>query len=98
MTSPMYSSGVTTSTAMIGSIRMGLALRAASRKAAVAAILKAMSDESTSWCLPSVRVTFRSTTGKPARGPVVMASCMPLSTAGMYSRGMRPPLTSLANS
>ena len=53
MTSPMFSSGVTTSTAISGSSRAGLALRAASLKAIEPAILKAISEESTSWYWPS---------------------------------------------
>ncbi len=49
MTSPMLSSGVMTSTAISGSSRTGLALRAASLKTIEPAILNAISDESTSW-------------------------------------------------
>ena len=49
MTSPMLSSGVMTSTAIIGSSSTGSALRAAALKAIEPAILKAISDESTSW-------------------------------------------------
>ena len=52
ITSPMYSSGVTTSTAMTGSSRTGLALRAASFTAIDPAILNAISEESTSWYEP----------------------------------------------
>ena len=48
----MFSSGVTTSTAMTGSSRTGLALRAASFTAMEPAILKAISEESTSWYDP----------------------------------------------
>ena len=59
----MYSSGVTTSTAMIGSSSTGLALRAASRKPMVPAILNAISEESTSWYEPSMRVALMSTSG-----------------------------------
>ena len=44
----MYSSGTTTSTAMIGSSSTGLAFRAASLIAIDPAILNAISDESTS--------------------------------------------------
>ena len=58
MTSPMYSSGVTTSTAMIGSRRTGLAMRAASLNAMVPAILNAISEESTSWNEPSSRAAL----------------------------------------
>ena len=46
---PMYSSGVTTSTSITGSSRTGLALRQASLKPIEPAILKAISEESTSW-------------------------------------------------
>ena len=63
MTSPMYSSGVTTSTDMIGSSSTGLALRRASLKAIEPAILNAISEESTSWYLPSVRTARTSTVG-----------------------------------
>ena len=49
MTSPMKSSGVVTSTAIIGSMSTGPALRAASLNAIEPAILKASSEESTSW-------------------------------------------------
>jgi hypothetical protein len=63
MTSPRNSSGVTTSTAKIGSSRTGLARRAASLKASEPATLNAISDESVSWYLPSTRVTRTSTIG-----------------------------------
>ena len=49
MTSPMYSSGVTTSTAMIGSMSTGRARLQASWNAIEPAILNAISEESTSW-------------------------------------------------
>ncbi|CAB4616593.1 unannotated protein [freshwater metagenome] len=49
MTSPMKSSGVVTSTAMTGSMITGSARRAASLNAMDPAILKASSEESTSW-------------------------------------------------
>ena len=48
----MYSSGVTTSTAMTGSSSTGLALRAAFFTAMEPAILNAISEESTSWYEP----------------------------------------------
>ena len=57
MTSPMNSSGVTTSQAIIGSSRAGPARAAPSLKAIEPAILKAISLESTSWKLPSKAVT-----------------------------------------
>ncbi len=53
ITSPMYSSGVTTSTSMTGSRMTGRARFEASWKAIEPAILNATSDESTSWKLPS---------------------------------------------
>ena len=49
ITSPMYSSGVTTSTAMTGSSRTGFARFDASLKAIDPATLNAISLESTSW-------------------------------------------------
>ena len=91
MTSPMNSSGVTTSTLKIGSRSTGLARRAASLKASDPATLKAISDESVSWYLPSVSVTRTSTSGKPMRGPLSIASSTPFSTAGMNSVGTEPP-------
>ena len=48
----MYSSGVITSTAMTGSRRTGLARLAAFLTAIEPAILKAISEESTSWYEP----------------------------------------------
>jgi hypothetical protein len=49
MTSPMKSSGTTTSTSMIGSNSTGLALFKASCIAMLPAIWNAISEESTSW-------------------------------------------------
>ena len=63
ITSPRNSSGVTTSTAMIGSSSTGLARLAASLSASEPAILKAISEESVSWYLPSVSVARTSTIG-----------------------------------
>ena len=63
ITSPMNSSGATTSTENTGSSSTGFARRAASWKASEPAILKAISDESVSWYLPSVSVTRTSTIG-----------------------------------
>ena len=87
MTSPMYSSGVATSTDMIGSRSAGLALRRASLKAIEPAILNAISEESTSWYLPSVRIARTSTVGYPASTPASSDCWMPASTDGMYSFG-----------
>ena len=83
---------------MTGSSRMGLAWAAASRNQARPAILKASSDESTSWLLPSVRVTLRSTAGNPASTPLLMASRMPSSTGLTNSLGTAPPVTVESNS
>ena len=94
----MYSSGVRTSTAMIGSRMTGWAFGAASLKHMEPAILKAISEESTSWVWPSVTVALTPTTGKPARTPDSMASCTPASIEGMNSLVMWPPVTSLWNS
>ena len=63
MTSPMFSSGVVTSTAIIGSSSAGSALRAASLSAIEPAILNAISDESTSWYWPSSSVSLIPTSG-----------------------------------
>ena len=63
ITVPAYSSGVSTSTAIIGSSRTGLALRMPSVNAIEPACLKAFSLESTSWYEPKCSVTFTSTTG-----------------------------------
>ena len=52
-TGPRNSSGVTTSTAIMGSRMTGFAFLAASWNAIEPAILKAISDESTSWYEPS---------------------------------------------
>ncbi|OPZ61581.1 MAG: hypothetical protein BWY88_00173 [Synergistetes bacterium ADurb.Bin520] len=49
MTSPMYSSGVTTSTSMTGSMSTGSQDRMRSLNAMEAAILNAISELSTSW-------------------------------------------------
>ena len=49
MTSPMYSSGVVTTTFMMGSSSVAPALAQASLKAILPQILKAISEESTSW-------------------------------------------------
>ena len=54
---------MTTSTAMTGSSSTGLARLAASLSASEPAILKAISEESVSWYLPSVSVTRTSTIG-----------------------------------
>ena len=82
ITSPIFSSGVSTSTAMIGSSSTGWARRMPSLKAKIAAILNAFSFESTSWYEPSNSVTFTSTTGKPASTPLGSVSFTPFSPPG----------------
>ena len=76
-TVPTNSVGATTSTAIIGSSSVGLARRAASLNAIEPAILKAISDESTSWYEPSTSRTLMSTIGYPATTPPSSASRMP---------------------
>ncbi len=63
ITSPRYSSGVTTSTAITGSSSFGFARCIALLKAIEPATLNAISLESTSWYEPSTSVTRTSTTG-----------------------------------
>ncbi len=63
MTSPRYSSGVTTSTAITGSSSFGFARCMAALKAMEPATLNAISLESTSWYEPSLRTMRMSTTG-----------------------------------
>ena len=63
MTSPMNSSGMTTSTRMTGSRIVGSACSTASLSAIEPAILNAISDESTSWKEPSKSVALTSTIG-----------------------------------
>ena len=63
MMSPMNSSGVTISTSITGSSRVGRALAMASFHASEPAILNASSEESTSWYWPSISRTRKSTTG-----------------------------------
>src|SRR5229473_2049940 len=96
--SPEYWSGAYTSTCITGSSNTGRACFMASLKASEPAILKAMSEESTSWYLPSYRMARKSTTGKPARYPRAAASRIPLSTEGIQFLGIAPPKTSSTNS
>ena len=63
MTSPMKSSGVVTSTFITGSRIAGSAFTTPSLAAMLPAILNAISDESTSWYEPSMRVALMSITG-----------------------------------
>ncbi len=94
----MKSSGVSTSTAIIGSSRTGVAFLMPSLNAIDAAILNAFSFESTSCDEPSNSVTLTSTTGKPASTPFGSVSTRPFCTAGMNSRGTEPPLIASTNS
>lgn len=57
------------STFIMGSMTIGLALPAPSLKHALAAISKAMAEESTGWKPPSFKEHLTSTTGKPMRIP-----------------------------
>ena len=66
----MYSSGVMTSTSMTGSSSLSPACLAAFWTAMEPAILKAISDESTSWYVPSSRIALTSTTGDTGQDPV----------------------------
>src|SRR5262245_33952366 len=63
ITEPAYSSGTAISTDMIGSSKVGRHLGTASLKASEPAILKDISDESTSWYWPSYSSTAKSTMG-----------------------------------
>src|SRR5450756_2387500 len=76
---------------MIGSRRIGFALRIASLSAIAPATLKANSEESTAWYEPPTSSALTSTSGYPASTPEPVASFMPRSTAGMYSLGISPP-------
>ena len=63
LTSPMYCSGMRTSTVMIGSSRTGFACSTPSLSAIDAAILNDSSLESTGWNEPSYSVALKSTSG-----------------------------------
>ena len=64
----------------------------------IAAVLNAISDESTACEAPSLTAQRMPTIGKPIRVPLRTLSLKPLSQAGMNSRGMEPPVTSSTNS
>ena len=66
----------------MGSRMVALACSIAALKASEPAILNAISEESTLWYDPSVRVTRKSTTGFPDSHPRWRASWIPFSTAG----------------
>ena len=87
----MYSSGVTTSTFIIGSSNTGLAFEIPSLNAALAAISNARTLESTSWYAPSYKVALKSIHGKPAITPVCCCAIKPFSTPGICSVGIFPP-------
>ena len=42
---------------------------------------------------PSIKVTLKSITGKPANGPESITDLIPFSTPGIYSFGIDPPTT-----
>ena len=97
MTAPVNSSGTRILTFMIGSNKIGRTFVIASLKAKWAAILNAISLESTSWYLPSNNVVFTFTILYPAKGPFWQHSRRPVSTAGKYCLGTAPPNTFSAN-
>ncbi len=76
----------------------GLHLDAAFLSAIDAAILNAISLESTSWYEPSNSFALISTSGYPASTPRSSESSRPALTAGMYSRGTTPPTIAFSNS
>ncbi len=63
MMSPWLASGTVTTSSLIGSSRIGPAAASASLNPCDAAVLNAISELSTGWCLPSKQVTRTSTTG-----------------------------------
>ena len=96
--SPIYSSGVTTSSFIIGSIITAFAAFPDSLNPSFAANSNDNWSESTAWNEPSLRVTFIASTSNPAKGPFFIASLKPFSTEGINSFGILPPLISLMNS
>src|SRR5690606_38154453 len=97
MTSHMFSSGVNTSTFMIGSSNVGLHLGNASRYALRAAISNDKESESTAWNDPSIKRTFNEVNGKPANTPLVIEVSKPFCTEGMDSLAIAPPTISFTN-
>ncbi len=93
ITSPIYSSGIVTSTFIIGSSNTGFAFFIASLNAIEPAIWNAISLESTSWYEPSHTVACTPSTGNPPSTPACDASSIPSPTAGIYSLGIAPPTT-----
>jgi len=57
-------------------------------KACLAAISNERASESTGWYEPSLSTTLRLSRGKPASGPLTIASRNPFSIAGIYSFGI----------
>ena len=98
MTSPTYSSGVTTSTSKTGSINWGLALRTASRTAVEAATAYAASVASSSLYAASFRTATMSIVGYPAMGPILRASVAPFSALFAYGSGSAWGVSSVRNS
>ena len=94
----MYSVGTVISTLIIGSNITALACLHPSLNAIEAAILNAISEESTSWYEPSTNDTLKSITGYPAKIPVWAASLIPCSIGLIYSFGTAPPTILLSNS
>ena len=82
---------MTTSTFMIGSSRIGWALRAASRKRQGAGQLEGHRGRVDVVVAAVDSVTLTSTSGKPATTPRSHDSRTPFSMAGMNSRGITPP-------
>ena len=82
----------------MGSSSTGSACATAFWKPMRAAVLNAISLESTGWYEPSYTATLTSIIGKPASTPSLMVSCTPLSMAGMKFLGTWPPTTSSTNS
>ena len=93
VTGPWNSVGISTSTFMMGSRRTGSAFLNVSRKQSRAQISKAMVEESTSWYDPSSSRICTPMTSYPATGPLCSDSRKPFSTDGIYSEGIRPPVT-----
>jgi len=93
---PWYSLGPSTATFISGSRICGPAFGYVSRQAPRAASWKAMSEESTAWAAPSLRVTETPVTGAPMRAPLASMERKPFSTAGMNSLGTEPPTISSA--
>ncbi len=71
MMSPWLASGTVTTSSLTGSSRIGPAAASASLNPCDAAVLNAISELSTGWCLPSKHVTFTSTTGIAERAAVL---------------------------